>query len=69
MLASLPARNDDDGVDDNDERDSNDCIKKEIVKSDDCIKNVKNLARLEVLASLPANRGVFGVEALVRPTA
>ena len=44
-------------------------IKKEIVKSDDCIKNVKNLARLEVLASLPANRGVFGVEALVRPTA
>ena len=44
-------------------------IKKEIVKSDDCIKNVKNLARLEVLASLPASRGVFGVEALVRPTA
>ena len=43
--------------------------KKEIVQSDDCIKDVKNLARLEVLASLPANRGVFGVEALVRPTA
>ena len=39
------------------------------IDSDDCIKNVKNLARLEVLASLPANRGVFGVEALVRPTA
>ena len=42
---------------------------KTVRDSDDCIKNVKNLARLEVLASLPANRGVFGVEALVRPTA
>ena len=27
-----------------------------------------DLARLLVLASLPARRGVFGVEALVRPT-
>ena len=27
-----------------------------------------NLARLLVLASLPARRGVFGVDALVRPT-
>ena len=28
----------------------------------------EDLARLLVLASLPARRGVFGVEALVRPT-
>ena len=53
MLASLSARHDNNGE----------------KVSDDCIKNVKNLARLEVLASLPASRGVFGVEALVRPTA
>ena len=31
-------------------------------------KDDADLARLLVLASLPARRGVFGVEALVRPT-
>ena len=38
------------------------------INNEDNDDNDNNLARLLVLASLPARRGVFGVDALVRPT-
>ena len=52
--------NDDNANDDNDS-DNNDSDDTDGADGDD-------LARLLVLASLPASLGVFGVEALVRPT-
>jgi len=48
----MTVANDNDNDDNDDENDDDD----------------EDLARLLVLASLPARRGVFGVEALVRPT-